>query len=211
MNLKITKSAFLIALLGFSGSVMAQTTTTTTRFDKQSYRTWSIGAHGGILSQNTIFGGNSERADEFSSIGYGGFIKKQILPSLGLQVDYLRGDVKTYVGATSKFENSIKWSGALTAVLNVANFSFNDQNAVLIPYVKAGAGYMSSSADLTTGSTTTNVYANREGWFIPVGAGFKLGVAKGINLDFGYDVNFVKSSPTVKSSFNESRFGYAHA
>ncbi|RZJ81887.1 MAG: OmpA family protein, partial [Flavobacterium sp.] len=215
MNLKITKSALLIALLGVSGSaVLAQettTSTTTTRFDKQSYRTWSIGAQAGILSQNTIFGGDSQRADEFKSIGYGIFVKKQILPSLGLQADVLRGNVKTFVGANSRSENKINWATSLTAVLNVANFSFNDQNAVLIPYVKAGAGYMSSSADVTTASTTTNLFTDREGWFIPVGVGFKLGVSKGINLDFGYDVNFIKSSPTVKSVYNEGRFGNAHA
>ncbi|MES2448394.1 MAG: OmpA family protein [Bacteroidota bacterium] len=215
MNLKITKSALLIALLGVSGSaVLAQettTSTTTTRFDKQSYRTWSIGAQAGILSQNTIFGGDSQRADEFKSIGYGIFVKKQILPALGLQADVLRGNVKTFVGANSRSENKINWATSLTAVLNVANFSFNDQNAVLIPYVKAGAGYMSSSADVTTASTTTNLFTDREGWFIPVGVGFKLGVSKGINLDFGYDVNFIKSSPTVKSVYNEGRFGNAHA
>lgn len=212
MNLKITKTALLVALLGLSGSVLSQeTTTTSTRFDKQSYRTWSIGAQAGILSQNTIFGGDSQRADEFKSIGYGIFVKKQILPALGLQADVLRGNVKTFVGANSRSENKINWATSLTAVLNVANFSFNDQNAVLIPYVKAGAGYMSSSADVSTGSTTTNLFTDREGWFIPVGVGFKLGVSKGINLDFGYDVNFIKSSPTVKSVYNEGRFGNAHA
>ena len=209
MKSRITKSTMLVALLGLSSQLFAQETpTTTSRFGKQSLRTWSIGAHGGILSQNTFLGGGSVDAREFKSIGYGAFIKKQILPALGLQADFLRGELKT-ANALGNLEqkNSISWSGSLTAVLNIANFSLNTQNAVLIPYVKAGAGYMSSDSQLGT----TQVFEGREGWFIPTGVGFKLGVSKGINLDFGYDINFIKSSPTVKSAYNESRFSYAHA
>ncbi|MGM9475985.1 OmpA family protein [Pedobacter sp. GSP4] len=208
MNTKITKSTMLIALLGLSSQLFAQETPTTSgRFGKQSLRTWSVGAHGGILSQNTFLGGGSVDAREFKSIGYGGFIKKQILPALGLQADFLRGDIKTanYV-ANVEQKNSIQWSGSLTAVLNIANFSLNTENAVLIPYVKAGAGYMSSDSQL--GAVET--FSGREGWFIPTGVGFKLGVSKGINIDFGYDINFIKSSPTVKNAYNESRFSYSH-
>ncbi|MCZ4222796.1 OmpA family protein [Pedobacter rhodius] len=209
MNSRITKSTMLIALLGLSSQLFAQETPTTSgRFGKQSLRTWSIGAHGGILSQNTFLGGGSVKADEFRSIGYGAFIKKQILPALGLQADFLRGEIKT-LNATSTIEqkNSINWSGSLTAVLNIANFSLNTENAVLIPYVKAGAGYMSSDSQVGN----TQVFSDREGWYIPTGVGFKFGVAKGINIDLGYDINFIKSSPTVKGAYNESRFSYAHA
>ncbi|RZK87111.1 MAG: OmpA family protein, partial [Pedobacter sp.] len=136
------------------------------------------------------------------------FIKKQILPALGLQADFLRGEIKT-LNATSTIEqrNKINWSGSLTAVLNIANFSLNTENAVLIPYLKAGAGYMSSDSKLAN----VDVFTDREGWFIPTGVGFKFGVAKGINIDLGYDINFIKSSPTVKNVYNESRYSYAHA
>ncbi|WP_025146412.1 OmpA family protein [Pedobacter jeongneungensis] len=209
MNIKFTKSAMLFALISLSTQLFAQETpTTTSRFGKQSLRTWSIGAHGGILSQNTFLGGGSVKADEFKSIGYGAFIKKQILPALGLQADFLRGEIKT-LNSTSTIEqkNSIKWSGSLTAVLNIANFSLNTENAVLIPYVKAGAGYMSSDSQLGN----IDAFTKREGWFIPTGVGFKFGVAKGINIDLGYDINFIKSSPTVKNAYHESRFSYAHA
>ncbi|TCD00605.1 OmpA family protein [Pedobacter frigidisoli] len=210
MNTRITKSTMLIALLGLSSQLFAQETPTPSgRFGKQSLRTWSVGAHGGILSQNTFLGGGSVDAREFKSIGYGAFVKKQILPALGLQADFLRGEVKTtnYFAPNVEQVNSINWSGSLTAVLNIANFSLNTENAVLIPYVKAGAGYMSSDSKVGT----TEIFNGREGWFIPTGVGFKLGVSKGINLDFGYDINFIKSSPTVKNAYNESRFSYAHA
>ncbi|WP_293789974.1 OmpA family protein [uncultured Pedobacter sp.] len=210
MNRRITKSTMLVALLGLSSQLFAQDVPPPPpgRFGKQSLRTWSIGAHGGILSQNTFLGGGSVKAEEFKSIGYGAFVKKQILPALGLQADFLRGEIKT-LNQTSTIEqkNSINWSGSLTAVLNIANFSLNTENAVLIPYVKAGAGYMSSDSEVAS----TQAFTDREGWFIPTGVGFKLGVAKGINIDLGYDINFIKSSPTVKSAYNESRFSYAHA
>ncbi|QPH40755.1 OmpA family protein [Pedobacter endophyticus] len=209
MNMKFTKSAMVVALLGLSSQLFAQETSTTSgRFGQQSFRTWSIGAHGGILSQNTFLGGGSVKADEFSSIGYGGFIKKQILPALGLQADYLRGKLKTadFEGSGIEQKTSINWSGSLTAVLNIANFSFNRENAVLIPYIKAGAGYMESDADLAS----TSIVNNAQGWFIPTGVGFKFGVSKGINIDLGYDINFVKSNSQAKGSYNEGRFSYSH-
>ncbi|MFC3563597.1 OmpA family protein [Pedobacter jamesrossensis] len=208
MNTRITKSTMLVALIGLSTQLFAQETPTTSgRFGKQSLRTWSIGAHGGILSQNTFLGGGSVKAEEFKSIGYGAFIKKQILPALGLQADFLRGEMKT-LNTTSTIEqkNSINWAGSLTAVLNIANFSLNTENAVLIPYVKAGAGYMSSDSQVGA----TQVFQDREGWYIPTGVGFKFGVSKGINIDLGYDINFIKSSPTVKGAYNGSRYSYSH-
>jgi len=226
MNFKITKS-FIVALLGFCGSAMAQETplTNTTRFSTQPFRTWSIGVHAGVLSPRTLFDGklrDFQTANE--NLGYGGYLKKQILPSLGIQAEFLAGKVEglraqggvdvfnnpTYV-VGSGFETKIQWSGALTAVYNVANININDRDAVLIPYLKAGAGYMSSGANAYVGSVNNNQNYN-ENWFIPTGIGFKLGLAKGINLDMGYDVNFVKSSTFdgLNRSTND-KFTYAHA
>jgi len=229
MKSNITKAAMVVALLGVSSQLFAQDTApeTTGRFGKKEFRTWSIGGHAGVLSSNTIFNGNSrdyQAAQE--SLGYGGYIKKQILPALGLQADFLAGKVKGLRGfagndpltaaplytANSSFETKLEWSAALTAVYNLANISINRENAVLIPYVKAGAGYMSSGADVTTGSVVDK-QSYREGYFIPVGAGFKLGIAKGINLDFGYDVNFVKTGKFDGNTLNGKfdKFSYGHA
>ncbi|MDN3585755.1 OmpA family protein [Pedobacter aquatilis] len=208
MNTRITKSTMLVALLGLSSQLFAQETPTTSgRFGKQNLRTWSVGAQAGIFSQNTILGGGSVKAREFKSVGYGAFVKKQILPALGLQADFLRGEIKTLnASSTIEQKNSINWAGSLTAVLNIANFSLNTENAVLIPYIKAGAGYMSSDSQVGA----TQVFQDREGWYIPTGVGFKFGVSKGINIDLGYDINFIKSSPTVKSAYLENRYSYSH-
>lgn len=213
----------MLSLVGLSTQLFAQDSG---RFSEKSFRTWSVGVHGGVLSQNTIFNGKErdfQTAKE--TIGYGGFIKKQLLPSLGIQADFLRGKVEglrsntggldangdnTYLSGSS-YETKIEWSAALTAVYNIANININKENAILTPYVKAGAGYMSA------GATTTNVplSANesyKERWFVPVGAGFKLGVAKGINLDMGYDVNFVKSDKFDGFNYGgrNDRFSYGH-
>lgn len=227
MKSNITKTAMVVALLGVSSQLFAQDTTpeTSGRFGKKEFRTWSIGGHAGVLSSNTIFNGNQrdfQAAQE--SLGYGGYIKKQILPSLGLQADFLAGKVKglrafddlddnmrpTYLPNTS-FETRLEWSAALNAVYNVANISINRENAVLIPYIKAGVGYMSSGATLKEGAET-QTQGFKDGYFIPVGAGFKLGIAKGINLDFGYDVNFTKTG--AFDGYNTGKFdkfSYGHA
>lgn len=120
------------------------------------------------------------------------------------------GGNPTYNNNTS-FETKLEWSAALTAVYNLANININKENAILIPYVKAGAGYLSASADVTTGSTV-NGQPYKDGYFIPVGAGFKLGIAKGINLDFGYDVNFVKRGDFDGYNTGKfDKFSYGHA
>jgi len=231
MKSKITKAAMVVALVGASSQLFAQDAPSSGRFASKEFRTWSVGIHGGILSQNTIFNGKErdfQSANEGKSIGYGAFVKKQVLPGLGLQLDFLRGkmeglrafsgefgDTRTYL-ANSSYETKIEWSGSLTAVYNIANISINQENAVLIPYLKAGAGYG------VVGATTTNVptsvfgTAANEGYkervFIPVGVGFKLGVSKGINIDFGYDVNFVKSDKFdgYTSGRSNDKFSYGH-
>lgn len=209
MKFTITKSTMMVALLGLSTQVFAQDNMTQGRFSPQEFRTWSVGAHAGIMSYNNIFAGSSVRAEEFNSIGYGAFVKKQILPALGIQADFLRGKIKTATTA-GEVEQNIQWSGALTAVLNVANFSGKNENAYLIPYLKAGAGYMSSNFSNNFNSNFINVgnsFDKREGFFIPTGVGFKIGVSKGVNLDFGYDVNFVRSP----SSIGKYEYSYSHA
>ncbi|MDR6782504.1 OOP family OmpA-OmpF porin [Pedobacter africanus] len=223
MNSKITKTALMLSLMGLSTQLFAQDSG---RFSEKSFRTWSVGVHGGVLSQNTIFNGKErdfQTAKE--TIGYGGFIKKQVLPSLGIQADFLRGKVEglrsntggldangdnTYLSGSS-YETKIEWSAALTAIYNIANININKENAILTPYVKAGAGYMSAGASTTNVPLSANE-SYKERWFVPVGAGFKLGVAKGINLDMGYDVNFVKSDKFDGFNYGgrNDKFSYGH-
>lgn len=67
---------------------------------------------------------------------------------------------------------------------------------------------------MQSNATVTNLGANTDysnSWFIPVGAGFKIGVSKGINIDLGYDVNFVKSAKfDGVSTGHYDNFSYGH-
>lgn len=225
MNSKITKSALILSLVGLSTSLFAQdmTSDTTKRFDKKDFRTWSIGLNGGMLTHYTPFNGNSngDFKTPQESWGYGGYIKKQILPGFGVQADFLAGKVKgfranslpspTAAQDASSFETRIDWSAALSANFTIANLSLNQKRNFLSPYVTAGAGYMSSSANVQNTPAGASTGYN-ENWFIPVGAGFKLGVSKGVNIDLGYTVSFMKTNnfDGVPSGTND-KFSYAHA
>ncbi|MBB5634900.1 OOP family OmpA-OmpF porin [Pedobacter cryoconitis] len=226
MNSRITKSVLVLSLVGLSTSLFAQDVTpdTTKRFDKKNFRTWSIGLNGGMLTHYTPF--NNRSNGDFStpqeSWGYGGYIKKQILPGFGIQADFLAGKVKglraNVDGNTQQntsFETRIDWSAAVSGNFTIANMSLNHKRTVLSPYLTAGAGYMSSSANTNAvGSAATPAGSTGYGehWFIPVGAGFKVGLSKGVNLDLGYTVNFMKTNnfDGVQSAAND-KFTYAHA
>ena len=230
MKSKITKLALTLSAVGLSTTLFAQNTSsdTTKRFDKKSFRTWSIGLNGGMLTHFTPFNNasNGDFRTPEEAWGYGGYIKKQILPSFGIQADFLGGKVMGYKSnylpsinqANSSFKTSIEWSAALSANLTIANLSLNHKRSALSPYVTAGAGYMSSSANVQSMPTgiTAPVQAGstpyNQNWFVPIGAGLKFGLSKTINLDLGYNVNFMKTPnfDGVRGGAND-RFTYAHA
>jgi OOP family OmpA-OmpF porin len=75
-----------------------------------AFRTWSIGVNVGILSTYTPLQNNS-RQDFMTTqaqLGYSGYIKKQILPSFGIQADYLGGKIEAANSAMrgTPFNNS---------------------------------------------------------------------------------------------------------
>jgi len=219
----ITKFTLMLSLTaGSAYQTFAQDTTLepASRFSTKDFRTWSIGVHGGVLTPYTIFrGANNDFDTPTENFGYGGYIKKQIIPSFGLQANFLAGHVEGMRASSlgtanplyddSRFKSHIEWSAALTANFTLANLSINKENGYFSPYLKAGAGYMSSNAEVTNAGPGKGY---TEDWFIPVGAGFKVGIAKGVNLDFGYDVNFVKAADfdgVSGSRYDNFSYGYA--
>ncbi len=225
MKLNFKKLVLAFSTVGLSTTLFAQNmnSDTTKRFEKKSFRTWSIGLNGGMLTHFTPFNNasNGDFRTPQETWGYGGYIKKQILPNFGIQADYLGGTVKgfranslpspTAAQDNSSFKTSIEWAAALKANFTVANLSLNKKRNVLAPYLTAGAGYMSSSANIQGTIPNGASTGYERNWFVPVGAGFKIGLSKAINLDLGYDVNFVKSPnfDGVRSASND-RFTYAH-
>jgi len=225
MKSKFTKLTFTLSFIGLSTSLFAQdmSSDSAKRFAKKSFRTFSIGVNGGMLTHYTPFNGpsNGDFKTPEEKLGYGFYLKQQLLPGFGLQADFLAGRVNGYRANSlaspseaqdnSSFETKIHWSAALSANFTVANLSLNQKHNVLSPYLTAGAGYMSSSADVRNvpGGANTN---NDKNWFVPVGAGFKFGLSNSLNIDLGYSVYFMKSNnfDGVRGSLND-RFSYAHA
>lgn len=227
MKLKVTKLALTLSAVGLSSTLFAQNMNSDTakRFDKKSFRTWSIGLNGGMLTHFTPFNNasNGDFRTPEETWGYGGYIKKQILPGFGIQADYLGGKVKGYQANylpspsvaqnNSSFLTKIEWSAALSANLTIANLSLNHKRSALSPYVTGGAGYMSSGATvqgLPASVVEDGSYVQH--WFVPVGAGLKFGLSKTINIDLGYNVYFMKTPvfDGVRGGSND-RFSYAHA
>lgn len=225
MKINFTKLALTLGVAGLATAASAQSmySDTSKRFDKRSFRTWSIGINGGMLTHYTPFNGpsNGDFATPQERWGYGGYIKKQIVPGFGIQADFLGGRVKGFrsnqlpTGSAaqnnSDFRTKIEWSASLSGNFTVANLSLNQKRNILSPYLTGGAGYMSFSP------TVNNVpgadgQGYRRNWFVPVGAGFKFGLAKFVNLDLGYTVYFMKTGrfDGVRTSTND-RFSYAHA
>lgn len=225
MKSKITKLALTLSAVGLSTSLFAQSmnSDTSKRFDKKSFRTWSIGLNGGMLTHFTPFNNasNGDFRTPEESWGYGGYIKKQILPSFGVQADFLAGKVKGYQANSlpsptvaqnnSSFLTSIEYAGSLSGNFTIANMSLNHKRSALSPYFTAGAGYMSYSPNVQGVAGSEGGYY-RQNFFVPVGAGLKFGLSKTINIDLGYNVYFMKT-PTFDGvrGANNDRFSYAHA
>lgn len=217
MKSKITKAAMILSMVGLSTQLFAQEadSQSSEKFSKKYFRTWSVGLNGGMLTHYTPFNNrtNGNFNTPYESWGYGGYIKKQIVPGFGIQADFLAGKVKganVIAGTKSTFESRIDWSAAVSGNFTIANMSLNQKRNFLSPYATIGAGYMSSAAttDHPAGAST----GYDQNWFVPIGAGFKLGVSKGVNIDLGYTVSFMKSNnfDGVTIGAND-RFSYAHA
>jgi OOP family OmpA-OmpF porin len=235
MKSNLKKPTLLLTALMVGGKLFAQSPdTTASSYDYvkpfsggDKLRTWSVGVHGGMLTPYTIFGTNSRQdfKNPTEQIGYGGYIKDQILPSLGIQADFLRGKVKGNNSAQvdgsgnsiySSFTTDINWSAALSANITLANINWRHDKPFIQPYLTVGGGYMSYKQKITNAAgQETNFRTDGKSTkevFIPVGLGLKFDIAPGVNLDLGYQVNFVQSDNFDANNYGSGndRFSYAH-
>lgn len=224
MKLNFKKATLVITGSLLCGSVFAQTTDQNTGSEyvkpfsgNDSYRTWSIGVNGGLLTPYTIFRGSHEDyIHPQSELGYGAFIKNQILPSLGVQLNFLKGKVS---GNTSQdptytsYTTDLNYAFDLSANFTLANISWKTNKSAIQPYLTAGFGLSAyrPSFTLNTGSTAV-VDHHIKNAYIPVGAGLKFNLSQGVNLDLGYQVNFVDGDNF--DGFNvgttNDKYSYAH-
>jgi OmpA-OmpF porin, OOP family len=213
------KSLLIISAVLLSLSVSAQELDSAyvEPFSKISeFRTWSVGINGAFTMPF---------ADDFSTpnyqYGYGGFIKKQILSTLGIQADFMAGKVNAENSLNnqySQYTTKINWSASLSVNLILANINWRNRTGLILPYLSAGVGMMAyepSLTDLAIPAVTTRYsQAPIQSYFIPLAAGLKVKVAKGVNLDLSCVVNFVSTDNfdglvlgNVRDRFYYPRFG----
>jgi OOP family OmpA-OmpF porin len=228
MKSKLKKASLLLTGILAGGRLLAQTPDSASMSKTYvkpfapagDYRTWSIGVNGGLLTPYTIFG---MKEQDFKSpheeIGYGGFIKDQILPSFGIQANFLAGKVDGAVtpadqlnGTYSSFNTKINYAIDLSGNFTLANISWRHKQGVIQPYLTLGGGLINFKSAYTDASGVVHNSGKTHDFYIPVGAGLKFDVAPGINLDLGYQVNFVNNDDFdgVAIGPTSDRFSYAH-
>lgn len=218
------KQSLLVTALFVSGKLFAQSPDAVTNnvlpfAPKSDFRTWSIGVHAGSVSAYTPFQGKEDWHTQKINFGYGAYLKKQILPSWGIQANFFRGQIEGTDPAAgtsfSRFKTDINYAADLSAVFTLANISWHHQHGVIQPYLTGGGGFSGYKPTLYDASdNATPGYRNRNirEFYIPVGAGLKFNISQGVNIDLGYQVNFMHSDNLdgYTTGGNYDQFSYGH-
>jgi OOP family OmpA-OmpF porin len=227
MNYRLKRAVLLFSGIMISSQLFAQNTDTT-RHPKDklkssslasSYRTWSMGIYGGISTPYTLFSNNATQ--DFTSpdlqSSFGGYVKDQISRSFGLQADFLTGELKTdhsqekypsgaYLYSTS--DTKLNWSASLSGNLIVAHLG------IVQPYLTLGGGILNYTSQLYAYPNIHKIYSpnTSSGFFVPAGLGLKFDLARGVNLDLGYQVNFFSSDDLDGYVYgsNNDKFSFTH-
>lgn len=225
MEIKNLRNLSLALALGItSTSAFAQIANTSTiegttpLGSSAEYKTWSIGVNAGVLNQSNIFGFNRDGFDKLNhNVGYSAYIKKHISPSFGLKAQYMGGKVggvnEDVTSGVKEFEAKTPWSAALSAEWTLANTNWRFANSIIKPYFAVGLGALNFETTTTDidGSSTKNEAATK--LYVPVDAGFKFAIAKGVNLDLGYQLNWANQrfDGVTGGHYKNDLFSYAHA
>lgn len=219
MKLTAMKSCVVTAIMAVSTTLFAQTNKSDTT---QNFRTFSVEVNGGMLTHWTPFNRttNGDYRTPRQTAGFGFNVKKQILNDFGLQADFLFGKVKgdnlnvVYVeGAgpsNSGYETNINFAGSLSAYLTIPNLNFNRKNTIFVPYLTAGAGYMSFST-VVRNAPLAKSESGKTSFYLPLGVGFKVRASDNIRIDIGYTVYSVRTNnfDGFKSGLDD-HFSYLH-
>jgi OOP family OmpA-OmpF porin len=228
MKSKFKNAALLLTGVMVGGKLFAQTPDTAMMSknyvqpfsSSDAFRTWSIGFNGGVITPYTVFGIKSQDYQSpHNEWGYSGYIKDQILPSFGLQAEYLGGyDAGAITaadqanGTYTKFRTNIKYAVDIAGEFTLANINWRHQQGGLQPYLSVGGGVIGYDPKVTYQPGDVLNEGNFHEFYLPVGAGVKIDIARGVNLDLGYQVNFVNADDfdgTVVGN-NMDRFAYGH-
>lgn len=197
MYFRLKKTGFTaIMTLIITSSVLAQST----EIDDvkpfaptTAYRTWSIGVGLGVINQWNGMGFNRVFNSVEHQLGYHLYIKNQILPSLGIQAEYLGGKLEgSMKNNNDNFSTSLPWSAALSANITLANINWRHREGLIKPYFTIGGGIMGYQPTTEINGVVRELESTTTA-FIPAGLGLKFGVAPGINLDLAHQLNLVNT------------------
>ncbi len=201
-------------LLG--GSVLAQTSDTTSSESVKpfsgvsAYNTWSIGLNAGLPSLILATGGHNGFDHWEPTLGYGLSIRKQLVHSLGLQLDYNGGTVKGGVSSNVPYITNINGNRytafstkfnqvALSGVFNFATVDYLRRKNAVQFFLNAGLGvvyYEPTVTGYTDSSfpTTSTSSFKSSALVMPLGAGVKFRVSDAVAINLGYNENFIDAS-----------------
>lgn len=222
------KHAVAIAALGVvANSSLAQTVHPTVEGTSPfgpaaEYRTWSIGVNAGVLNQSNIFGFNRANFDKLDhNLGYSAYIKYYLSPSFGLKAQYMGGKVggkyeapPAAADAVAQFEAKTPWSAALMAEYVFGNSNWRFTNSIVKPYLSIGFGALNFETEtFDANGNTNNTPDAQTKIYVPADFGIKFAVAKGINLDLGYQLNWANQNfdGVRGGQYKNDLFSYAHA
>src|SRR5690606_8359742 len=187
----------------------------------EAYRTWSLGINAGVLNQSNILGFNNAPFSKLEhNVGYSAYIKKQISPSFGLKAQYLGGKVSginevpgAATGSISSFETKTPWSAAFSGEWTMANTNWRFFNSFIKPYFAVGLGALNFETTITDADGAATTHDATTKLYVPADFGFKFAVARGINIDLGYQLNWANQNFDGKAggTFKNDLFSYAHA
>lgn len=177
-------------------------------------RTWSFGFFGGGTVPFGFPTGKGYYFDNFNAktvdLIYGGFLKKQLSHTFGLQANFFRGVVKGKTTAgkdlvessdrggvtnPTDFKTSIDWAVDLSAVVNFGTINWFHGKSAFIPYATAGGGSIRFKTENEGALVPTEGGKSfRNEFYLPVGLGAKFVLSNTVNIDLNYKVNLVNAN-----------------
>ena len=227
--LHIKKIVLLFLLTGIVGAGFAQTTTDDYNniqpfSGSSAFRKFTIGVNVGVMTPSVLFGGSNDFAKPQATIGYGANVRYQINHYLGIQADYLGGELKGTQDSKDfaagrpnyAFKTKLKYAASLSGVFTFGNINFLSTKNHVIPYGSVGIGTVGYSAKIqqTSGGSLvdyTNSLVPEHPLFFPVGMGLKFNLSTLMNLDLGYRMNFVDGDYLDGTSYqmpHHDKFSY---
>ncbi len=227
-NTSFLRAACMLAFFTPLCSI-AQTTVTGPIFtDGPGYRRWSVGANGGLLAAVAPTGGSNDFTKWKAQVGYGAYVKWQILHSLGIRADYVGGKLagnndrklgneKEPNRSLDQFETKLKWSGSLNAVVNVATINWMYRKNAIQIYLSGGAGLANYSPKISATPGDNPVDYKKNGsiteFYVPIGAGLKFKLSEAVNLDLGYTMHYLDGDNLDGFNYgpNKDKYSYGYA